>query len=543
MRVFLVGFMAAGKTTVGRLLAAQLGVPFVDVDDVVTEFAGARPAELLARRGEPAFRQIEATAVESVLTGPPAVVATGGGAACQPGAMARLLSAGLVVALDVPLADALARAGSPDERPLLARSPDQVAALYAARRPIYRQAHAVVPVAGQPADEVALRARVAVDRARALGELLPGSVLVSLADRTYSVAIGAGALARLGELARGALGADVSRLALVSDSNVAPLHGCAALSALAAAGFDVVATTVPAGEPAKSLDSFGALQELLVGAGLDRSSAIVALGGGVVGDLAGFVAATLYRGMPCIQVPTTLLAMVDSAIGGKTGINLEAGKNLVGAFHQPRLVLCDPALLATLPARERRAAYGELVKYGLLDGEELYGEVDRLAVELGADSWSEPGSLVTVIRRSVAVKAAIVAADEREAVRGPGGDRALLNLGHTVGHAIEVAAGYGALLHGEAVALGLVAASRISAALGLCDPALERRVSATLARAGLDTNLDRWLRPDVLDRIGVDKKRTGTRIRLVALEGPGRARLVPLELVRLREILAAPGRL
>jgi shikimate kinase/3-dehydroquinate synthase len=530
---------------------------------VVTELAGARPAELLARRGEPAFRQIEATAVESVLTGPPAVVATGGGAACQPGAMARLLSAGLVVALDVPLADALARAGSPDERPLLARSPAEVAALYAARQPIYRRAHAVVPVAGQRAENVAHRARVAVDRAGALGELLPCSVLVSLADRTYPVAIGTGALARLGELARGALGADVSRLALVSDSNVAPLHGGTALSALAAAGFDVVATTVPAGETAKSLDSFGALQELLVGAGLDRSSAIVALGGGVVGDLAGFAAATLYRGVPCIQVPTTLLAMVDSAIGGKTGINLEAGKNLVGAFHQPRLVLCDPALLATLPARERRAAYGELVKYGLLDGEELYGEVDRLAGPLGADSWSEPDSLVTVIRRSVAIKAAIVAADEREAARGPGptgispdagvsvpvaadrggGDRALLNLGHTVGHAIEAAAGYGSLLHGEAVALGLVAACRISAALGLCEPALERRVAATLARAGLDTDLEPWLRPDVLDRIGVDKKRTGTRIRFVVLEGPGGARLVPLELVRLREILAAPSRL
>src|SRR5690606_2167838 len=199
------------------------------------------------------------------------------------------------------------------------------------------------------------------------------------------------------------------------------------------------------GETAKSLGSFGALQELLVGAGLDRTSAVVALGGGVVGDLAGFAAATLYRGVPCVQVPTTLVAMVDSAIGGKTGINLDAGKNLVGAFHQPSLVLCDPDLLATLPARERRAAFGELVKYALLDGDELMARVDALAPAAAAESWAgAPPGLTGVIRRCAAIKAAIVACDERER----GGERALLNLGHTVGHAIEAAAGYGALLHG-----------------------------------------------------------------------------------------------
>jgi 3-dehydroquinate synthase len=299
-----------------------------------------------------------------------------------------------------------------------------------------------------------------------------------------------------------------------------------------------VQAVVPAGEPAKSLDSFAALVGTLVEAGLDRSGAVVALGGGVVGDLAGFAAATLYRGVPCVQVPTTLVAMVDSAIGGKTGINLDAGKNLVGAFHQPRLVLADPDLLATLPGRERRAAFGELLKYALLDGEGLYAELDALAPALAPDEpAAPPAALVAVIRRAAGIKAAIVSADERE----QGGERALLNLGHTVGHAIEAAAGFGTLLHGEAVALGLLAACRVSVALGLTGADLEARVAASLGRVGLATDIDTWLRPDVLARVGVDKKRTGSRIGFIAVTRPGDARVVPLELSRLREILAGPA--
>jgi 3-dehydroquinate synthetase len=229
------------------------------------------------------------------------------------------------------------------------------------------------------------------------------------------------------------------------------------------------------------------------------------------------------------------VAMVDSAIGGKTGINLDAGKNLVGAFHQPRLVLADSDLLATLPVRERRAAFGEILKYALLDGEALYAEAEALAPALAAEVWSADAA--PVIRRSAAIKAAIVSADERE----QGGERALLNLGHTVGHAIEAAAGYGTLLHGEAVALGLLAACRVSAGLGLGDRSLEDRVAATLTRAGLATDIDRWLRPEVLARAFVDKKRTGSRIKFIAIEAPGRPSIVSLELARLGEILAAPG--
>jgi shikimate kinase / 3-dehydroquinate synthase len=515
--VFLTGFMAAGKTTVGQLVAARLGLPFIDLDDVVTEAAGMPVRDLFAAHGETEFRRLESEALRGLVERD-AVIATGGGTPCHADNLALMRARGLVVSLGVSLEAALGRVGDPASRPLLARPEEEITALHRDRVPVYRQAHAVVATEGKSPDEVAREVTDLIGRAAALGDLLPDSVLVALGERTCPVVVQAGALARLGPLVRAALGDRARQVALVTDSHVDSLHGDPAARARAAPGLDVVQAVVPAGEPAKSLDSFAALVGTLVEAGLDRSGAVVALGGGVVGDLAGFAAATLYRGVPCVQVPTTLVAMVDSAIGGKTGINLDAGKNLVGAFHQPRLVLADPDLLATLPGRERRAAFGELLKYALLDGEGLYAELDALAPALAPDEpAAPPAALVAVIRRAAGIKAAIVSADERE----QGGERALLNLGHTVGHAIEAAAGFGTLLHGEAVALGLIAACRVSVALGLTGPDLEA--------------------PDVLARVGVDKKRTGSRIGFIAVARPGDARVAPLELSRLREILAGPA--
>ena len=537
--VFLIGFMAAGKSTAGRLLAERMALPFIDLDDVVAELAGMPVPAIFAGGGEPEFRRLEAEALGLVIARAPAVVATGGGTPCHAGGLDRMRASGLVIALSVPLDVALARAAGGGDRPLLRRTADQIAALYQAREPVYRQAHAVIPTDALGAREVADRCAELVSRAAVLDEASLGeSSIVSLGERSYPIAIAPGALARLGVLVRSALGAACSRVALVADENVDPLHGGAAAASLEAVELSVARITVPAGETAKSVEQFASLCDRLVAAGLDRASAIVALGGGVTGDLAGFAAASLYRGVPCVQVPTTLVAMVDSAIGGKTGINLGAGKNLVGAFWQPRLVLADPALLTTLPVRERRAAFGELVKYALLDGEELYEAVDRLAPEVGDEGWAGPPSELTrVIRRAVAIKSWIVSRDERE----QSGERALLNLGHTVGHAIEAAAGYGELLHGEAVGLGLVAACRVSAALGLVAPELEQRVVATLSRSSLPTRLDPWLRSDVLDRIGVDKKRTAGGVRFVALAGVGEPRLVTVELERLRGALTAPN--
>ena len=537
--VFLIGFMAAGKTTAGRLLAERMALPFIDLDDVIAELAGLPVPDIFEQRGEAEFRRLESEALASIVD-KAAVVATGGGTPCHGDALERMRSHGLVIALAVPLDVALARAGTASERPLLARPADQIAALYHEREPTYRQAHAVIATDWRDPGEVADECAELISRAAVLDErLLPTSSIVSLGERSYPIAVARGGLGRLGGLARAALGPSCKSVALVADATVDGLYGAAAADAMTAAEFTVTRVPVPVGEPAKSIGAFAALCDQLVKSGLDRSSAVVALGGGVVGDLAGFAAATLYRGVPLVQVPTTLVAMIDSAIGGKTGINLAAGKNLVGAFWQPRLVLADPDLLVSLPARERRAAFGELVKYALIDGEDLYAAAEALAPAVAEETWSEPPpGLGPLIRRCTAIKSWIVSRDERE----QSGERALLNLGHTVGHAIEAAAGYGEILHGEAVGLGLVAACRVSAALELAPPGLEGRVAATLARGGLSTDFVPWLRSDVLDRIGVDKKRTGTGIRFVALAGPGQTRLVTIELDRLQDALLASGR-
>ncbi|MCB9574224.1 MAG: 3-dehydroquinate synthase [Kofleriaceae bacterium] len=314
---------------------------------------------------------------------------------------------------------------------------------------------------------------------------------------------------------------------------MAPLWGDAVATALATVlGTPPTVLTFPAGEASKTLATFDHLCHRAVAAGLDRSSAIVALGGGVVGDLAGFVAASLFRGIACVQLPTTLVAMVDSAIGGKTGVDLGAGKNLVGAIWQPRLVAAALPWLDTLPVRERRAAFGELWKYAVLDGEGTWAGVEALAGWARGDAPADPAVLARVIRRAAAYKAWIVGRDERER----SGERALLNLGHTVGHAIEGASDW-RLLHGECVALGLVAAARVSVALGLCDPDLEGRLAAALAGTGLDADVDPWLRDDVLDGLAVDKKRSGRHVKFVAVRKVGRCEVVAVEVTELRRIL------
>ena len=555
--IFLIGFMATGKSTVGRLLAERLGRPFLDLDDAVEEAAGQTVAELFAGEGEAGFRAREAEALARVIDGPAAVVATGGGTACHGDNLVRMRARGLVVALAAPLPVVLQRArdGAGERtRPLLAGDEDELRALLARRAPVYRQAHVGVPTEGVAPAALAARIAGLVAEAEAIpAEALPRASLVAVSGGTCPVIVAPGGLEHLGAWARHALDPRCTRVAVVSDRNVAPLYGEQARASLAAAGLDARVHVVPAGEGAKCFGELARLTEGLVAAGLDRRSAVIALGGGVVGDLAGFAAACLFRGIACVQVPTTILAMVDASIGGKTGINLEAGKNLAGAFWQPRLVLADPRVLTTLPPRERRAAFGELIKYALLDGEDLYAVVDGLAPAFApapAESGAgEPAgaldailpALTEVIHRCAAIKSWIVTRDERE----QSGERALLNLGHTVGHAIEAATGYRALLHGEAVALGLVAACRVSARLGLGDPALEPRVAGTVRRAGLDADVDRWLEPGAahgdrgraVDFLGADKKRTGERVAFVTVRAVGECGLTEIDLGELSRIL------
>ena len=333
-----------------------------------------------------------------------------------------------------------------------------------------------------------------------------------IGDARFPIHLGPGVLDHLGRLwADRAAGPGVM---LVSDGNIAGLAR-RARAALQEGGFHVISATVPPGEGSKSLAQVERLTRLAAEAGLRRSDAMAALGGGVVGDLVGFVAASYQRGVRLLQVPTTLLAMVDSAIGGKTGVDLPEGKNYVGAIWQPELVLMDTDALATLSPRELACGFAEVVKYGLLDGPELFGRVEAWPALPGP-----PAELVDLIRHCVDHKLAVVAADEREL-----GPRAALNLGHTVGHGIEVAAGY-RYRHGEAISLGLLAALRLSEeAVGL-DPSWRSRVKGTLTRHGLPTGLE----PDVatsaiLEAMARDKKAEDDALNMVLIGAPGDVRL------------------
>jgi shikimate kinase / 3-dehydroquinate synthase len=513
--LFLIGFMAAGKTSVGRELAARTNRRFVDLDDEIA--AMGEPVAALVARDEPEFRRREATALARVIAGGSAdIVATGGGAASFDHNLARMRAAGLVVALGVDVEQARQRAAGGAPRPLLADAD----ALFAQRAATYRRAHVVVDTVGRSLPDV-VREVAAVERAWSASPSRD-CTLVSLGERTYPIVVAEGF--ELGDALHG-----VTRVAMISDDRVAAAWGAAAEAAI---GRDVVKLAVAPGEASKSFSTYERLSNALIERGLDRSSAIVALGGGVVGDLAGFVAATLFRGIPVVQLPTTIVAMTDAAIGGKTAIDVSAGKNLVGAFHQPKLVACALQTLATLPERERRAGFGELWKYALLDGGELWNAVDACAGWARAGGAAAPAELTDVIARSVAYKAAIVGRDELERT----GHRALLNLGHTIGHAIETHSG---LLHGEAVGLGLIAACRVSAALGIARRSLETDVVEALRRTGMHVDLDRYLIPDVLDVVRVDKKRVGDKLRFIAIREVGQCEPVEIAIADLGRILRA----
>ena len=338
-------------------------------------------------------------------------------------------------------------------------------------------------------------------------------VKVSLGNRSYAIKIGTGLLARVGkECARLALGRSC---AIISDRNVAPRYGKAVQVALTKAGFAAVLITLPAGETAKSLKTLGACYDQLAAQRLERKSFIVALGGGVVGDLAGFVAATYLRGLPFVQVPTTLLAQVDSSVGGKVGLNLSAGKNLVGAFYQPRLVLCDLDTLASLPMREYRAGLAEVIKYGIIYDAGLFRRLER---DLPKLLRRDPLTLAAVVARCCEIKADVVRQDETES-----GLRAILNFGHTIGHALEAVSHYGKYLHGEAIAIGQVAAAKLSAkVLGLPEREVER-IERLFQRAGLPTQakLNAPQRQKILAATRLDKKVSGGEIKFVLARSIG----------------------
>ena len=345
------------------------------------------------------------------------------------------------------------------------------------------------------------------------------AVTVELGGRSYPIRIEAGLLAHAGP-ALAALGPQ-RRFAVVTDTTVGELHLAALTASFGRAGLAVDPVVLPPGEATKNWATLEAVTERLLALGVERGDAVVAFGGGVIGDLTGFAAAVLRRGCKLVQVPTTLLAQVDSSVGGKTAINAAAGKNLVGAFHQPVLVLIDPALLATLPPRALRAGYAEVVKYGLLGDAAFFAWCEAHGAALLAGDTAARAHAITVSCRA---KAAIVAADERET----GGARALLNLGHTFGHALEAAAGFSdRLLHGEAVAIGMALAFRFSAATGRCAAGDAERVVRHLEDAGLPTHprfagIGRPAAP-LIEHMRQDKKMTAGTLPFILARGIGHA--------------------
>jgi 3-dehydroquinate synthase len=356
------------------------------------------------------------------------------------------------------------------------------------------------------------------------------TVHVALAERSYEVVVDAGILGRAGRLIADA-GLAGRRVAVVSDDTVAPLHGPVLEASLAAAGFQCTLHTVPAGEASKSMSCVEGVCRSMIREGHDRNSLVVALGGGVVGDLAGFAAAIFHRGLPMVQVPTTIVSQVDSSVGGKTGVNVAEGKNLLGAFHQPRLVLVDPETLRTLPDREFREGFAEAVKHAAIRDAPMLGEL----AALDPASRAVPAELIA---RNIAVKARVVEADEHETL----GIRALLNFGHTVGHGIEAAVPYGGLLHGEAVALGMRAALYLSERRAGLAPEASVVILGLLEKFGLPLVLDPQIGTEVvMERLARDKKFAAGSIRFVVLEAPGRA--IVTDRVTADDLREAIGRL
>jgi len=499
MRVFLSGPMGAGKSTLGREVAAALELRFVDLDERIEARAGLPVSAIFAERGEPAFRELEREEALGLLGEDDVVVALGGGTVVDDEVRRALLRAGTLVTLTAPLDVLLARVGDGRGRPLLAGDAERLRAILAARSDVYAEAHGVVDTSGEDALDAALE--VVRDR----------RVVVALGARSYAVEVGEGVRDRIAARLRG-FGTPL----FVADENTLPWR-----EALEVDGPTVV---LPAGEEHKTVESVARIWDAALDAGIDRRGIVVAVGGGVVGDLAGFAAASILRGVAFGQVPTTLLAMVDSSVGGKTGFNRRQGKNLVGAFHQPRFVLCDVETLRTLPTRERIAGLAEVVKSAW-----IAGTADVAALEADADALRAGEAAATrgAIERSVRLKAEVVEADEREA-----GRRMVLNLGHTLGHALEAAGEYRALVHGEAVALGMIAAARVGRARGAGDH--EARLVGLLERLGLPTDLDPRLDDEVFGFLGADKKRVGDAVRFVVPGGPGEVEITPMTVEEIR---------
>ncbi len=519
MKYFLYGPPASGKSTLGRALAAAWGLPFVDLDARIAATAGKPIPRIFAEDGEPAFRRLESEALAAVVQAEgEAVVALGGGALLDAANRRRAENAGPVLVLEATPETLLARAeAAQGQRPLLAGdSPTararRLRALLAAREAHYRSFPRRLSTDGVSPEEALWEAQICLGRFHLRGMTSPW------APEGYPVIVQPGVRQRVGAWLRAA--GLQGPVALVSDATVADLHADAVQASLEAAGYRVARLVFPSGEAHKTVATVQRLWEGFLQAGLERSSTVVALGGGVVGDLAGFAAATYMRGVAWVDLPTTLLAMTDAGLGSKTGADLPAGKNLVGAFHPPRLVLADPETLATLPEAEFRNGMAEVVKHGVIGDPALF--------DLAAHG--DRPTMTAEVARGMAVKIRIIEADPYE-----GGQRAALNLGHTIGHGVEAASGF-RLRHGEAVAIGMVAEARLAARLGLASPNLAGEIGTALQAWRLPVNIPPEISVEAIwQAMRHDKKKAAGKLRFALPVRVGEVRVgvsIPEDLVK-----------
>jgi shikimate kinase/3-dehydroquinate synthase len=532
----LVGLPGSGKSAVGRRLASRHGAAFIDLDDEIEAQAGRAIPEIFAAEGEAGFRRRERAVVDALGAPDPGpklrrVIAPGGGAVVDPRNRWSLFHGRRVAWLDVRpevIAQRLRR--SPVVRPLV-QGPDplgRIRTLASGRERFY--------AAGTRINGVAEVASVVAQVEALLAAPAAGTTLLHAHTPIGEVVVGDGVAAAALDGALRRLAA--RRAVLVSEPGAWAAAGARIADELRAAGWAVEPVMLPAGEDAKRLAVIEDAARQLARLRLERREPLVAIGGGALGDPAGFLAATYNRGVPWIQVPTTLVAQVDSSIGGKTGVDLPEGKNLVGAFHQPAAIVLDVALLRTLPERQLRAALGEIAKMAVLGDEALFAtlEADGAAIARGDAAAFDGGAVAEVVERAGWAKVEVVVADERE--QGSGGGRITLNLGHTIAHALEAVDGYAGLLHGEAVAYGLRAVTRLGVEAGVTSPERAGRIERLLDRLDLGRAPLPYSPDAVVEATATDKKHTGGRLRWVVPTADGVTVRDDLPEAPIREVVA-----
>lgn len=510
------GFMGTGKSTVGRRLAERLGSEFVDMDARLVERFGKPIADVFADDGEPVFRAAEAELSVVLAKRSNLVIATGGGTLVDPANAKALGETGLIFRLSATPESILDRLAQATDRPLLKPGETderraKMEALLAARKQAYEALPNHVSTSGRTPDEVVDAIAQLLPIADAVPDLRSMSVHTPYGSTSsgYPILVAEGLLEAAGSLLL-SWGQAPGPVAIVSNPLIAGPHGPRLMKSLEAAGFSPSMVEIPAGEAHKTGATVASLYDAFLEAKLHRKSCVLALGGGVVGDMAGFAAASYLRGIAYVQIPTTIVAMVDSSVGGKTGHDLPQGKNLVGAFKQPLGVIVDPTVLETLPIEEFRAGLAEVVKHAIIDAPPLFELLEG----------GVPDDRGRFVLDAVQVKVNVVEGDPFEQ-----GWRAVLNLGHTFGHAIERESGY-KLRHGEAVGLGLISAAHMAEKMGRCQAGLADRTRALLTKLGLPVRVSGYDVDQVHDAMAHDKKRAGKGLRFIIPEGLGKVAII-----------------